>query len=464
MAEKMNLLEDNIRQIFFRYLISGVGGMMGVSLYILADTMLVGRGLGSEGLAALNISIPMINVLNGLGLLFGIGGATALSVSRGQKDDEKANHIFTISILLSACIGIVFTSIRLFFLDELCYFLGASGGIFQMSRDYLSACMSFSIAFLLNCTLTAFVRNDGAPRLAMWAMLTGNISNIILDYVFIFIFGWGMWGAAFATGLSPVISLVILSIHFIRKKNQMKLVKPVLQRDLLKRITLNGTSSFIVELSSGIAIFAFNQAILGITGDIGVSAYSIIANLSLVCGAVFIGIGQAIQPIVSLNYGAGRMSRVYESVRLAVYFSLGFGLFFYIIGISFPQLLVSLFSKGDPALMKITVRGIHLYFICFIFMGWNIVITSYFQSQERAKASMLLSLSRGLLFIIVGLMLLPKWFQLDGVWLTMPFAELATAILSGIYFKRCGNVVRYRIDSPADNIYSLGNDYTARGK
>ena len=168
--------------------------------------------------------------------------------------------------------------------------------------------MSFSIPLLLNSTLTVFVRNDGAPRLAMWAVLTGNIANIILDYVFIFIFQWGMFGAAFATGISPVISLMILSSHFIQKNNQMKLIKPTFRFGLLKRITLNGTSSFIVELSAGIAIFAFNQVILGITGDIGVSAYSIIANLSLVCTAVFIGIGQAIQPIVSLNYGAGKMA------------------------------------------------------------------------------------------------------------------------------------------------------------
>ncbi len=450
MDKKINLLEDNIHQIFFRYLIPGIGGMMGVSLYILADTMLVGRGLGSEGLAALNISIPMFNVLNGLGLLFGIGGATALSVSRGQKDDKNVNHIFTKSMLLSLCIGIIFTMVRIFLLDELCYFLGASGKIFQMSKDYLGAFMSFSIPLLLNSTLTVFVRNDGAPRLAMWAMLTGNIANIILDYVFIFIFQWGMFGAAFATGISPVISLMILSSHFIQKNNQMKLIKPTFRFGLLKRITLNGTSSFIVELSAGIAIFAFNQVILGITGDIGVSAYSIIANLSLVCTAVFIGIGQAIQPIVSLNYGAGKMGRVYESVKMAVYFSLGFGFLFYIIGISFPHFLVSIFSKGDPELMKITVRGIRLYFICFIFMGWNIVITSYFQSKERSKASMFLSLSRGLVFIIVGLMVLPRWFKLDGVWLTLPFAELATAILSGICFKSCRSVIRYSIGSSID--------------
>ncbi len=442
---KVDLLKEDIHKIFFRYLIPSVGGMMGNALYVLGDTMIVGRGLGSRGLAALNISIPMINVFNGLGLLFGIGGATALSINRGQKRYEKVNDIFTKSIYMAILGGLILTIFRIFFLEELCYFLGASDATFQMSRDYLGVLMSFSIACLLNSALTVFVRNDGAPRLAMWAMLTGSIMNVILDYIFIFIFGWGMWGGALATGLSPIISLAILSSHFIRKNNKMKIVKLKLEFNTLRRIVLNGGSSFVVELSAGIVIFAFNQVILGINGDIGVSAYSIIANLSLICAAIFIGIGQAIQPIVSFNYGAGEMDKVYESVRLAIYFALGFGILFYIIGISFPQFLVLIFTKYNPELMDITVRGIRLYFISFIFMGLNIVLTSYMQSKERARISMVISLSRGFILIIVCLMILPKFLGLDGVWLTLPLAELLTAVLSVVCFKNCRSAIIYSI-------------------
>lgn len=444
-TDKVSLLNGDVRKTFFNYLIPSVGGMLGTSLYVLGDTMIVGRGLGSQGLAALNISIPMINVFNGLGLLFGIGGATALSVSRGQGREEQVDDIFTKSMIMTLICGIILTLIRIFFLEELCIFLGTSEQTFQMSRDYLGVLLSFSIPFVLNNALTVLVRNDGAPKLAMLAMLTGSIVNVILDYVFIIMFDLGMWGGALATGLCPVIGLVILSTHFIKKNNNMKFTKLKIEFNIIKRIISNGFASFIVELSSGVVIFAFNMVILGITGDIGVSAYSIIANLSLICTAIFTGVGQAIQPIVSINYGAQKMNRVYESIKLAIRTSLLIGILFYFIGLLFPEFLVSIFSKGNKELMDITVRGIKLYFISFILMGINITITSYIQSKENARISMIISLSRGFIFIIISLMILPKLLGIDGVWLTMPVAELFTIVMYAVSFKDCREALIHSI-------------------
>lgn len=441
----MDLLKDDVRKIFIRYLIPSVGGMLGTSLYVLGDTMLVGRALGSQGLAALNISIPMINVFNGLGLLFGIGGATVLSINRGKNEHDKIDHIFTKSIFMSIIVGIILTLVRMFFLDEICYFLGASDATFQMSKDYLGILMFFSIAFLLNTTLTVFVRNDGAPRLAMLGMLVGSIINVILDYVFIFIFRWGMWGGALATGLSPIIGLIILSTHFIRKNNKMKFIKPKIDLNIIKRIISNGGSSFIIEISAGIVIFTFNKSILDIVGDIGVSAYSIIANLSLICTAIFIGVGQAIQPIISFNYGAEKMDRVYESVKLGIYFALGLGILFYLVGVLFPKQLVSIFIKDNIELMNITINGIKLYFIGFLFMGLNVVITSYMQSKEETRSSMIISLCRGFVFIIISLQILPKLIGIEGIWLTLPIVELITVFLSILYFEKYKTAVIYSI-------------------
>lgn len=445
MSNQSELLDGNIKKIFFKYLIPSVGGMMGISLYVLGDTMLIGRGLGSQGLAALNISIPLINVLNGLGLLFGIGGATFLSRSRGQNKGHKTNDIFTMAIIMAIIAGLVLTLLRVFFLDELCYFLGASDATFQMSREYLGVLLAFSVPFILNSTLTVLVRNDGAPKLAMWAMLTGSIVNVILDYVFIFEFNWGMGGGAFATIISPILGLVILSTHFIRKNNKMKLIIPQWDLRMTKRILANGSASFIVELSAGLVIFAFNKVILGITGDLGVSAYSIIANVSLIFTAIFIGIGQAIQPIVSFNYGAGKMDRVYEAVRFAIYWALGAGVFFYAIGLLFPEFLVSLFTKENSDLMAMTVRGIRIYFVSFILMGVNIVMTTYIQSKEHARVSMIISLTRGFGLILVFLIVLPKYFAIDGVWLTLPVAEILTAVISLICFEKYRDAIVYSV-------------------
>lgn len=446
MANRKTLLEGDINKTFFKYLIPAVGGMLGTSLYVLGDTMVVGRGLGSLGLAALNVSIPLNNVFNGMGLLFGIGGSTALSINRGRRDEEELNDIFSKSMIMALFVGILLTLIRIFFLDKLVYFLGASEATFQMARDYLGILMSFSIAFLLNVTLTVFIRNDGAPKLAMAGMLTGSIMNVVLDYIFVFKFGWGMAGVGLATGLAPIIGLVILTSHFIRGKNQIKFILPKTNWLIVRRIIGNGGSSFVVELSAGIVIFAFNRALANITGDIGITAYSIIANLSLIFAAIFTGIGQAIQPIVSFNYGADRMKRVYEFVKRGIFTSLGLGILFYSLGLFFPEFLVSIFIDADPELMAITVRGIRIYFLAFILMGVNIVLTSFIQSKEYGRVSLKISLLRGFILVIIILLILPRFIGVDGVWLTLPMAELITSIISLVYFDKYRRAVLFSLN------------------
>lgn len=446
MSDRTDLLEGNRREIFLKYLIPAVGGMLGTSLYVLGDTMIVGRGLGAEGLAALNVSIPINNVFNGMGLLFGIGGATAISINRGRRDEEGLNDIFSKSMIMALIAGIVITLVRIFYLDEFVLFLGASVETFQMSKDYLGVLMSFSIAFLLNVALTVHIRNDGAPRLAMAGMLTGSIMNVILDYIFVFKFHWGMAGVGLATGLAPVTGLLILSTHFIRRENNIKFIFPRANWSIVKRIITNGGSSFIVELSAGVVIFAFNKALADITGDIGITAYSIIANLSLIFAAIFTGVGQAIQPIVSINYGAKKIDRVYEFVKMGIWTSLGLGVSFYLIGLLFPEFLISIFIQADGELLSIATRGIRLYFLSFILMGVNIVLTSFIQSKEYGRISLMISLFRGFVFIILILIILPKFIGIDGVWLTLPLAELVTSIISFIYFRKYREAVRKAVN------------------
>lgn len=448
MQTKINLLKDDIRPIFFKYLIASIGGMLGISLYVLGDTLFVANGIGSDGLAALNISIPIINVFNGLGLLFGIGGATALSVSKGQGNKQQINTIFTVSVAMSMAVGIVLTLLGVFFLEDIALFMGASGEILIMSKDYLGILLSCSVAFLLSSTLTVFIRNDDAPGLAMWGMLAGTLSNVVLDYVFIFIYNWGMKGAAVATALSPIISLSILSTHFIRKRNTIHLEKITLDSQIIQRVFGNGLSSFITEISAGVVIFAFNIVILGLAGNIGVAAYGIIANLSLICIAIFTGVGQAVQPISSINYGAGKKKRVQQVFQSGIIVAIILGALFYGVGVLFPETLTAIFNKDNNIeLANITINGMYLYFICFIFMGVNTVMVSYLQSIEESRAATLISVARGLGFIIIGLGVLTKLFGINGVWLTMPFAELLTFII----------LVWYII-----KIYALPNKYNTQ--
>ncbi len=441
MKRTMDLTRGNINDIFFRYLVPSVGGMLGTSLYVLGDTMIVGRGLGSAGLAALNLSIPIINVFTGLGLLFGIGGATALSVDKGMGREDSSHRIFTKSMSMSLFFGIVLTLIRVFFLDELTTFLGAEGDIFYMARDYLGMLMSFSIPFLLNTSLMVFVRNDGAPKTAMAGMLIGSVVNIFLDYVFIMKFHWGMWGGALATGLSPVLGLLILSTHFIRGKHTVRLTKWKMSWRNVKRIFANGIPSFIIECSAGIVIFTFNQRLLSISGNLAVSAYSIIANLSLIASAIFTGVGQAIQPIVSINYGAKKRHRILDTGRLGILVAMTLGVIFYVLGLLFPEQLAKIFVRDVSEIAHLVVPGIRLYFFAFLLMGVNIVMNSYVQSKEQAKTSLILSLMRGLVLIIILLMVLPEFLGIEGVWLTMPATELLTLFISVQFFGKCRNLM-----------------------
>ncbi|NLL64191.1 MAG: MATE family efflux transporter [Clostridiaceae bacterium] len=417
--------------------------MLGTSLYVLGDTMIVGRGLGTQGLAALNLSIPIINVFTGLGLLCGIGGATALSVDRGKGKKDGLNGIFTKSLMLALIAGFILTLVRVFFLDGFVSFLGASGNTFSLAKDYLGVLMAFATPFVLNTTLMIFVRNDGAPKLAMVSMLVGAVMNILLDYIFIIKFNWQMWGGALATGLAPVFGLVILSTHFIRKQNRIKIERPEGDWVKYRRIIHNGIPSFIIELSAGIVIFAFNLRLLGLAGDLAVSTYSIIANLSLIATAIFTGVGQGIQPIVSTNYGARRMDRALNTIRLATLTSLILGILFFIAGVIFPEHLIGIFVKDPSELLVIGVPGIRIYFSAFLFMGINISLNSYIQSKEKARISLQLSLLRGLVLIILNLFILPIFFGINGVWLTMPLTEILTFAISNLAFKRIKRAVRH---------------------
>ncbi|WZL73320.1 MATE family efflux transporter [Clostridiaceae bacterium 35-E11] len=447
MKKKVDLLKDDIVRLFIRFVASSVSGMIMVSLYIMADTIFIGRGVGSEGLAALNIAIPMYNILFATGLLLGIGGATALSVSIGQKQFKKVNIIFTHSIVTALFLGLLYTVAGSIFLEPLSYFLGASRENISLVKEYLRIMMMFSTSFVMVYALTPLVRNDKAPKLAMWSTIAGGFTNIVLDALFIFKFHWGMKGAAIATVISSLVSLGLLCSHFVVGGSSLKLQKLPIQTHILKRIFLNGVPSFIIEISSGMVIFTFNQVILSFIGEIGVSAYSIIANISLICIAMFTGIAQGVQPIISVNYGAKMMERANRVRNMGLVCAVILGMIFFMMGNLFPEKIVHLFTNETGELIDITVQGIHYYFIGFVLMGVNIVMGMYFQSIEASSYSTGISVGRGIGFVILGLVVLPRFFEMMGVWMTVPFAELATCILAVcLYAKQLKGSVKYRLD------------------
>lgn len=425
-----------IRQEFAKYVSLNTVGMLALSCYILADTFFVARGLGTDGLTALNLAIPIYSFLHGTGLMLGMGGAIQYAIHKHRDDQHQANLVFTHSIFLAGIFSVLYVAIGALFVPQIVQWVGADAATYAMSKTYIEMILWFSPAFLFNNVLLCFIRNDGAPHLSMVAMITGSLSNVVLDYIFIFPLQMGMFGAVFATCLSPMISLAILSSHLIRKKNQFALVKSKIVWGFIRPIFSGGMPSLVTEFSSGIVIMILNMMILRLEGNIGVAAYGVVANLSLVMMAVYTGVAQGIQPLISKYYGRKEDVNVQKIFHYAVITITALSIFIYVILFFASTPIVSVFNKeGNPILQAIAETGIKIYFTASLFAGWNIVLSAYFTAKNAPRPAHTLSMLRGFILIIPIAFLLSAQLGMVGVWGAFPLTELITA-LCGLQFYR----------------------------
>lgn len=421
---------------FFRYTALSVLGTLGVSCYILADTFFVSKGLGANGLTALNLAIPVYNFIHGTGLMLGMGGATRFCVCKSRQRREKVNQIYTNTLYLGALFSAVFVLIGLFFGVRLSLLLGADKNVLDMTATYLKWLLLFSPAFILNDILLCFVRNDDNPRLAMTAMIIGSFSNIILDYIFIFPMKMGIFGAIFATGLSPIISIISMLSHWIKRKNTFHVCRTKVKTHIVRQELALGFPSLIAQLSSGIVMITFNAIILKLEGNTEVAAYGIIANISLVVVAIYTGIAQGVQPLISHFYGKSIDRQVRTLMRYSVQTMLVISLFIYIIIFVFAQPIASVFnSENNLELQQIAVTGLKIYFTSSAFVGYNIILAIFFTSVEIALPAHILSVLRGLVLIIPMAFLLSAIGGMMGIWLTYPITEALVALLGYVIYK-----------------------------
>ena len=427
-------MNESTLKKFIRYSINNIFGMMAISVYILADTFFIARGVGTLGLTALNIAIPAFSFIQGSGLMLGIGAATKYSILKAQGQEKEANKIFSLAVISGLIISLFFVFLSITASKYLVKILGADESIFDITVTYLRVILCFAPAFITNSIFLCFVRNDHAPALAMIAMVIGSFSNIVLDYIFVFPLNMGMFGAALATGCAPVIGLCILSLHKLRGKNNFKLVKYKLDFIKIFGILKLGLPSLITELASGVVIIVFNILILGISGNIGVAAYGIIANISMVVTAIYTGISQAIQPLLSNCYGLKDTSGMKKIFKYALVLMLALSLVIYVILYFYASDIAFIFNKeNDNILQTMAVEGLKVYFTATPFLGFNIIISIVFISMEKAVPAQIISLCRGFFILIPSAVILSKVFLMLGVWLSLLFCECVVAIIS-IYF------------------------------
>lgn len=415
---------------FIHYTTFNVLGMIGLSCYILADTFFVAKGLGGNGLAALNLAIPVYSLIHGSGLMLGIGSAAKYSVFRGQKALEPSNQVFSAAICLMAAFAVFFMLAGIWFAPDLAKWLGADQEIFPMTQTYLRVILLFSPCFMLNDILLSFVKNDGNPSLAMSAMLAGSFSNILLDYIFIFPLGFGIFGAVLATGIAPIISMGILSRHWSNQQNHFHFKWSNSIPSMVLPILSIGFPSFVGEAASGIVMVTFNFIILEILGTIGVSAYGIIANLSLVVISVFTGIAQGIQPLISQAYGKNQYAQIRQIGCYAIESVLILSFLIYLLLFVFASPIAAAFnSEGQARLQQIAVTGLRISFTSIPFAGFNIVLSMLFTSMERVLPAQAISLLRGFILLLPMAFLLSFLAEMTGTWLAVTITE---AITSGI--------------------------------
>ena len=422
---------------FLKYSSLNVLGMIALSCYILADTFFVSKALGADGLAALNLAIPVYSFINGSGLMIGMGGGIKYSIAKSQGAAQTAAQTFPNSAGLTAVIAAWFFLTGLLASGSLALLLGADGTVYEMTRTYLQVILLFAPMFMTNNLLLCFIRNDGAPQLSMAAMITGSLSNVVLDYVFMFPFGMGIFGAVLATGMAPVISILVLSPYLFRRKNQFHLRKCRISGKLALGIFSSGLPSLITEVSSGIVMIVFNTIILGIAGNIGVAAYGVIANLSLVVMSIYTGISQGIQPLLSSGYGTGNRKKTQSVLRYALVSAVLISVVVYVCVFFGADPIAAVFnSEQNATLQSIAVTGLKIYFTACVFAGFNIILSVYFTSTENALPAHIISILRGFVVIIPMAFLLSAAAELTGVWAAFPATELIVSLIgAGLFFR-----------------------------
>jgi len=422
---------------FCKYTSLNVLGMLALSCYILADTFFVSQRMGANGLAALNLAVPVYNFLNGTGLMLGMGAATHYSIAKSQGNDREADRYFTHAVALVCGFTALYVVLGLFFPGPIVRLFGASGEVYGMSETYLQTLLLFSPAFLLNNTLLCFVRNDGAPQLSMAGMITGSLSNVVLDWVFMYPLGLGIFGAAFATGLAPVISIAVMAPHWLSRKKGFHLRKERLRPGHFAGILKSGVPSLVTEASSGIVMIAFNALFLQLSGNTGVAAYGVVANLALVAVSIFTGISQGVQPLFSRAWGAQDHRALQKNLRYAVVCALVFSAALYVVVFLFARPLTAVFNSGaDPTLQALAEPGMRLYFLACPFVGINVLLSVYFTSTEHPGPAQLLSLLYGFLVLLPMVFLLSAVGGVTGTWCAYPATHALVCVVGLLLFRR----------------------------
>lgn len=440
MAEKNSPLilgTEPIGSLLARYSIPAIIAMTASSLYHIVDSIFIGHGVGPMAIAGLALTFPLMNLAAAFGALMGVGASTLLSVKLGQKDYESANRILGNVLVLTVIMGLLFTAVFLVFLNPVLYAFGASEQTLPYARDYIEIILYGNVITHVYLGLNSMLRSAGHPKMAMYTTLVSVIINGILNPIFIFGLGWGIKGSAWATVIAQAISLVWEFYLFAKPTELVHFRKGIynLKRKLVAGIFAIGLSPFFMNVCACMIVLLINLGLKEHGGDIAIGAYGIVNRITFLFIMIIMGLNQGMQPVAGYNYGARQFGRVLEVTRLAIKWAVGIATTGFIVCHLFPGAVVGLFTT-DEELVSVSVRGLHIVFLVFPIVGFQMVASNFFLSVGMSRQAIFLSLTRQLLFLIPCLIILPRFFGQVGVWGSIPIADFVAAVVTAFLFAR----------------------------
>ena len=426
-----------VGKLLWQYALPGVIAMTASSLYNMVDSIFIGHGVGPMALAALGISFPLMNIGAAFGAAVGIGGSTLMSLRLGQRQYDKANNVLGNMVALNIITGLLVGIVSIIFLDPILTFFGASEQTLPHARDYMFILLVGNVVTHLYLGLNAALRSASKPRAAMIATIVTVVLNTILDPIFIWPLHMGIKGAAIATILAQVIVLCWQLWQFSRQRELLHLEWRFLvpAKAIIKDIVSIGISPFAMQLTGCVIAIFMNNALMTYGGDLAVGAYSIANRLGFIFFMVIMGICQGFQPIAGYNYGARNMDRVKQVLRLTITASVIAMTVGWVIGELLPGPCTRLFTD-DEGLIAISIRGIRINMLVFPVIGYQAVVTNFFQTIGKVRISIFMSLSRQLLFLLPMLLLFSSLWGLDGVWASLPASDFAAFLVAVVIMQR----------------------------
>lgn len=435
MDHTKQLGEARVSQLLLKFSIPAITGMMVNALYNVVDRIFIGQGIGRMGIAGLTVAFPLMTVMMALAMLIGLGATALISIRLGEQRHEEAELIVANAMVCLIGIALIVTTFALIFIDPLLMLFGASKAVLPYARDYMRIILYGEIFMSIGFGMNHFIRAEGNSKIAMFTMLLGAVANTILDPIFIFSFGWGIKGAAWATIISQAAAAAWVLSYFLRRKSHLKIHTKNLKLKLpvVRDIMAIGSAPFLMQMAASVIGVILNNSLARYGGDLAISAMGIVNSVTMFFLMPLFGINQGAQPIIGYNYGAEKFDRVKEALKLAIVaatlvVSVGFAVVHL-----FSESLVLLFSKNDPELIALSSRAMRIFLIMLPIIGFQIVGANYFQAVGKPRQALILSLSRQVVLLIPALLFLPSFFGLNGVFYAGPVSDFGSSVITGLW-------------------------------